>query len=236
MNLDDIAKRRRRIYLARHATVQYFRDDASPIRDEDIILDANGRQQAADLAAALRPLELDRVVASSLGRAVETATAVAEPRAIQVKAFDALREVRPGKLAELPEREISKTFVDSLRGDLKPSDRFLGGEAFGEVYERANACVDDLLADTSWRDLLIVAHGGVNRMILARCLGGDLAIGGKIEQDAACLNIVDIDPDGTTIVRLVNFTTYLTLKDGSRLTTMESILGDLVARRTRSSS
>src|SRR5437773_1785072 len=80
-----------------------------------------------------------------------------------------------------------------------------------------------LLADTAWRHLLLVAHGGVNRTILAHALGLDLEAFGVFEQDPGCINILDVDSAGRWLIRLVNYTPYNPAKKGLELTTMESL-------------
>jgi len=68
-----------------------------------------------------------------------------------------------------------------------------------------------------------VAHGGTNRMILSRTLGGGLDTFGRLEQDAGCINIIDLDPDGSFLLRLINYTPGSPIKAAMRLSTMERI-------------
>jgi len=58
------------------------------------------------------------------------------------------------------------------------------------------ACFRELIADSTWQQLLIVAHGGVNRAILCHALGSGLPGFAAIEQDACCCNIIDLDANG----------------------------------------
>jgi probable phosphoglycerate mutase len=71
--------------------------------------------------------------------------------------------------------------------------------------------------------LLIVAHGGVNRILLANAIHVGLGAFGRFEQDPCCLNILDISSDGSAIIRLVNATPYNQVKEGLTLTTMERL-------------
>ena len=80
-----------------------------------------------------------------------------------------------------------------------------------------------LLADPGWQHLLLVAHGGVNRTILAHTLGLDLPGFGAFEQDPGCINILDCDSAGRWLIRLVNYTPYNPSKKGIELTTMEGL-------------
>src|SRR5215217_1444071 len=98
---------------------------------------------------------------------------------------------------------------------------FLLGESFGDFRDRVLPAFHALIADTSWSAMLLVAHGAVNRVILADVLDLDLHGIGHIEQDAGCINLLDFDEPGYGIVRLVNYTPYNPLKLGLALTTME---------------
>ena len=54
-----------------------------------------------------------------------------------------------------------------FRGVVPNDRRFLGGETFGELFDRVLPALDRLLADDSWDTVLAVLHGAVNRAILS---------------------------------------------------------------------
>src|SRR5262249_60390460 len=93
----------------------------------------------------------------------------------------------------------------------------------GALWARVLACRGGLLAEPGWRHLLVVAHGGVNRTVLAHALGSGLAGFTALEQDPGCINILDVDDAGRWLVRLVNHTPYNAAKVGLDLTTMERL-------------
>ena len=197
---------RRRLYLMRHGEVSYFEQ---------------GRTQAAAAALALADIPFDRAVTSGLPRADQTAAIVLGDRALPVITEPGLREIRGGRLADIPAQELRRTFVDALTRRLSAADTFLLGESFGDFRDRVLPAFHGLIADASWSAMLLVAHGAVNRVILADALGLDLHGIGHLEQDAGCINLLDFDEQGYGIVRLVNYTPYNPLKDGLALTTME---------------
>src|SRR5262249_18469245 len=96
-------------------------------------------------------------------------------------------------------------------------------ETFGSLADRVLASLRVLLADSGWQRLLLVAHGGVNRTIMAHALGLDFRAFGFFEQDPGCINILDVDDAGRWLIRLVNYTPYNPSKRGIELTTMESL-------------
>ncbi len=212
--------RRRRLYLMRHAEVSYF-ENGRPVPPDGVGLTEEGRAQAAAAAQALADVPFDRAVTSGLPRTEETARIVLGDRALPVETVPALHEIRSGRLADIPADELRGTFLDALTRPLTPDDQFLRGETFGALRERVLPAFRVLVADPDWQHLLIVAHGGVNRIILADVLGTDLHSLGHIEQDPACINIIDIDERGYGIIRLLNYTPYSPIKAGIELTTME---------------
>jgi broad specificity phosphatase PhoE len=211
---------RRRLYLMRHGEVNYF-EQGRPAPPEGVHLNEQGRAQAAAAALALADVAFDRAVTSGLPRTQETAAIVLGERAVQVEIVPELREIRGGRLADIPRQELRRTFVDAMTRRLSATDTFLLGETFGDFRDRVLPAFHALIADTSWSAMLLVAHGAVNRVILADLLGLDLHGIGHIEQDAGCMNLLDFDEPGYGIVRLINYTPYNPLKHGLSLTTME---------------
>src|SRR5437868_8241627 len=93
---------RRRIYLMRHGSVDYFRADGTPVPPLAVPLNAAGRAQA-DAAGALYAqtgVRFDRVIVSGLQRTVETAqrVLVAAGQSVPLVTEPALEEIRGGRL------------------------------------------------------------------------------------------------------------------------------------------
>jgi broad specificity phosphatase PhoE len=211
---------RRRLYLMRHGEVSYFAQ-GRPAPPDGVHLNEQGRAQAQATARALAAIHFDRAVTSGLPRTEETAAIVLGDRALLVETVPALCEIRGGRLADIPPTELRRTFVDSLTRRLTASDTFLMGESYGDFRDRVLPAFHALVQDLSWGTMLLVAHGAVNRVILADVMGLDLHGLGHLEQDPACINLIDFDDRGYGIIRLVNYTPYNPLKAGMALTTME---------------
>jgi probable phosphoglycerate mutase len=75
--------------------------------------------------------------------------------------------------------------------------------------------------------MLIVAHEGINRLLLSWAAGADLHAMGGFEQDTGCVNVLDFDMKGgeinRPIIKAVNLTPYNYLKHGMNLTSLEAI-------------
>jgi broad specificity phosphatase PhoE len=216
----DQFTRRRRIFLLRHGEVNYF-VDGRPVPPPEARLNAEGREQAQAAGAALADVPFDRVVATGLSRTMETAQLVLGARSIPIEVRTELQEIRGGRVADLPRDELRNVFLNSMTHHLTADRRFLLGEVFGEFSARVVQAFQALVDDTGWRNLLIVAHGAVNRAILAGILHAPIEAMGHIEQDAGCINLIDIDDEGYGVIRLLNYTPYNQSKQGMDLTTME---------------
>jgi broad specificity phosphatase PhoE len=214
--------RRRRIYLLRHAEVAYFDEAGRPLPPDEVPLTAGGRAQAEAAAAVLRRARFDRVLTSGLRRTVETARLVAGPQAA-VEAWPALREIAPGRLADIPEGELEAAFLGVFRGVVAGERRFLGGETVDALLDRVLAALDRLLADPGWDTVLAVLHGGVNRAILSFALTGRRQFLGAFEQAPACINVLDVDGAGEFVVRAVNVTPWDPAYLAGRTTSMEEL-------------
>jgi broad specificity phosphatase PhoE len=202
----------------RHARVAYF-EDGRPLHPETVLLTDEGREQASAAGEALAGIHFDRVITSALPRTLETARIVAPDS--EPESWPELREIESGRLAEIPEDELERAFVEAWRDVVPEEVRFLGGETVGSLLDRVLPAIDRLRADREWDVVLAVLHGGVNRAILSYALTGGRAFLGNLEQSPGGINILDVGDDW--VVRAVNITpTDLAHRDG-RLRTMEEL-------------
>jgi broad specificity phosphatase PhoE len=228
---------RRRIYLLRHGQVPYFgRERAASA--EEVSLSAAGREQATAAGKLLAGIPFDRVVTSGLRRTVETAElvlAAAGGATPEIEAWPELHEIKGGSVDEVPDEELDEVFLGLLRPPVSLDSAFLAGETLRELGERVVPAIERLLAER-WQTLLLVAHGGVNRVVLSLALTGGRVLLGNLEQHPACINVLDVDPPGADgfrqwMVHAVNVTpTDLVTRD-RRTTTMEDMLAEYRAAR-----
>jgi broad specificity phosphatase PhoE len=212
----------------RHAQVRYFEG----LDAEQVVLTEEGRRQAHTAAAALAPVTFDRVVTSGLARTMETAAIVAP--GIEAEARYELREIESGELRGVAPEAVHELMATAFRGVVPLDTRFLGGESIDALFERVLPEVEALLADPAWDVLLLVLHGGVNRAILGHALTGARVFLGCFEQSPACINVIDVAADGSSIVRAVNHTAYDPAHvEAPRTTTMEHLWEEYTAARER---
>ena len=142
----------------------------------DVGLSAAGRAQAAALAARIGAEHFDRIIASPLLRARETARAVAGDRAVELDAR--LAEMDYGRWEGLTYEQIEG--VDAayrVSWEADPAAlRCPDGESGADVARRARAFLEDLLAwaapaTEGQQIVLTVAHSSFNRVLLCVAMG-----------------------------------------------------------------
>jgi broad specificity phosphatase PhoE len=203
----------------RHAEVSYFGADGQPVDPATVPLNEEGVEQAKAAARAFADIPLDRVVTSGLPRALETASILAP--GIEPESWPELREIRGGRLSDIPTAALEHEFVHAFRGVIPNETRFLRGESIGELFDRVLPVLARLEEDESWNTMLAVLHGGVNRAILSYALTAERMFLGHFEQAPACVNVLDLGEAGEWVVRAVNVTAYDLLHLAHRQTTME---------------
>jgi probable phosphoglycerate mutase len=212
----------------RHGEVSYFDAEGRPVDPRLVTLTEDGVAQARAMAAALADVKLDRAVCSGLPRTRQTAEIVLGARPLAVEERPALREIRAGRFRDIPlerrEAELAYAFETAAANE---EASFAGGERFADFEARVVPEFEALLMAPGWARLLLVAHDGVNRLILGWAAGAGRRALAAFEQDMGCLNVVDVDVvEGAVIRRLIratNVTPYNLAKLGLHLTSTEAV-------------
>lgn len=229
---------RRRIYLMRHGHVNYLSRRVAESGTNVVPLTGLGRDQATASGKALAGVTFDVVISSGYPRTRETLERVLaenENAVPEIETEPGLVEVHGGRITGVSSRrEMAAAMTFQYDAAAEPGAKlFEGGEVFADALDRASAAIRHLLARPNWHTALIVAHEGINRVVLGWMTGNGLAAVQAFEQDLACINVLDFDlvpaesGEGTEIVRriikAVNLTPYNYLKHGMNLTSLEFI-------------
>lgn len=176
----------------------------------DVPLSAGGREQVERAAARLSCLPLRAVYASPRLRARESAEIIAASRTLDVRIEEGVCEIDFGLFEGLTYDEIARGFPDEYRAWMeRPTEvEFPGGESFARMRERVESSAAKLCAAHTGEALAIVAHGGVNRIILAAALHMNAPDIFRLEQSYAGVSVIDYY-DQTPVVRCVNATSDL---------------------------
>ena len=226
---------RRRLYLMRHGHVDYFAEGLTDFRA--VPLTEAGQAQARAAGEALSGIALDAAFSSGLPRTEETLRLVLganENEAPPPVALPAFEELHGGRVVVPTREELAARIAYSFDAAGEPDATFLpGGEAFGTAYDRVIAGFAALAFEHDWRTAVLVAHEGVNRLLLGHLCGAGLSGCAHFEQDLACINVLDLDvveEDGAltlarVILKAVNLTAYDPAKMGLPRTSLEHLFG-----------
>jgi len=129
----------------------------------DLPLNATGRTQAAQAAAALASEPLAAIYASDLARAWDTAAPIAATQGLAARPEPGLRERHFGHWQGATRAEIAgrsaqdAAHLKARTPDFTPS----GGESLRTFAQRVQATVEALATRHAGQTLLLVTHGGV---------------------------------------------------------------------------
>jgi alpha-ribazole phosphatase len=147
----------------------------------------------ADNQNASNSSGLSAIYCSGLVRAVQSAEIIAEQFGLVPIRVANLRERSFGIWEGMTFSEIKeqypKEFASWAENPLAYSPT--GGEKTLEVRDRVIKVISEIVENHSGQDVAVVAHGGVNRIILCHILGMPLENIFRIEQDYTALNIIE---------------------------------------------
>ncbi len=194
-----------RIYLVRHgvtagSAVSRYNGQT------DVPLTAEGLDQYRTLAARLRDRPVSACYASSLSRCIRGAEILCAGRGIRPVARGELRELSFGVWEGMTWAELEREFPAEWRARMDDivNYRVPGGENLLDLAGRAIPAMREIVRRHEAEEVLVVAHGGVNRIILLDAMGAPFTSMFRIEQDFGCLNIIDYYADGNPVVKLLN--------------------------------
>lgn len=161
-----------RIYMVRHGQTAGNRDKVIVGR-LDVPLTEEGEAQARALAPRFADLDLPAVFTSTQQRAIDTARLLLGGRAIEPVALDGLCEQHYGDLEGQSYGTLNRQDAElATRYYANPAEVTLpGGEPFDDFQTRVIDTFErSIQAPVDGRNILIVAHGGSLRVLIAHLL------------------------------------------------------------------
>lgn len=149
------------IYLARHGQTE---ENLMRIFQGHLpgTLTADGIEQAQNLGKELEGIQIDCILSSDLKRVVDTVNYAIADRNLPWEKTKLLREIDWGKWTGLK--------IDSVDKQNPPED----AETKEMLYERGKRIVEYIKEKYFGKNVLVVAHGLINRSIQAHILGVDI--------------------------------------------------------------
>jgi len=171
----------------------------------DVPLSPLGEAEAAALARRLSTVKLAAAYSSDLSRTRRTAEILGASHGLEAVPLPELREFSMGRWEGLTAEEIRALDPPAFEAWMADVGRFQfpDGESLSDVATRAWPAFEGIEARHAGASVLVVAHGGPNRILLCRALGVPLERILALGQDYGALSVVERDRDGWTL-RLLN--------------------------------
>lgn len=194
-----------RIHLLRHGQVTGF-EERRYNGQADVALTELGVAQSQAYAERLSRHSLAAVYSSDLSRSSFGAQLIASGHGLPLSSDLRLRELHIGDWEGLAWNEIQHRWPQEWKARLEDLVNVSppGGESLLQMAQRVRPVVDELVKKHQGEEIALVAHGGVNRVILLDAIGAPLTQMFHIEQSYGCCNIIDYFADSYTTVQLLN--------------------------------
>ncbi|MBL0224071.1 MAG: alpha-ribazole phosphatase [Geobacteraceae bacterium] len=194
-----------RIHLIRHGQVAGY-DQPRYNGQTDVALTDLGVEQYHRLRERLADSPISACYTSDLTRCVIGAQIICEQFGIEPVRRSELRELNIGVWEGLTWQEIQSNWPEEWQARLADlvNYRVPQGENLLDVQTRVMPVVREIVERHKGQEVLVVGHGGVNRVVLLNAIGAPLAGMFNIEQNYGCYNIIDYYGDGRATVKLLN--------------------------------
>lgn len=150
-----------KIYTARHGQTDWNKNDVI-LGTTDIELNETGIMQANELAEKIAGLDnIDVMIVSPMKRAVKTAEIISERTGLEIITDERLREWDYG------EYESKSRFSEGFDENKVNFAVKMGknGESLLQLAHRVYSVLDDVIVKYKGKNVLIVCHGGICRII-----------------------------------------------------------------------
>lgn len=185
-----------KIYLVRHGETEWNKEYRLQ-GQADTRLNDYGRELAQITAEALKDIPFDVIYHSPLNRAEETAVILKQSRTIDIIADERIKEMSFGTAEGCHILSIKNNPEDPMYNFLKHPGDYIppeNGERFEEVAARSAEFMKETILplEGKYQNVLIVAHGAVNRTILNAIAGIPVSDFWNIRLKNCAVSIIDL--------------------------------------------
>lgn len=194
-----------RLFLIRHGQVvnhHEFRYNGH----FDVDITDIGVQQMENIAGLFANEQISAVYSSDLQRAVKGAEMIGRSLGIKPVRIHEFRELSLGRWEGLTREEGEARFPEEAGFRFRDlaNSKVQGGENLFDLKNRVIPKLNEILNKHKNEAVCLIAHGGVNRVILCDAMELPMENFFRIEQDYGCLNVIDYFEDGVKVVKLLN--------------------------------
>jgi probable phosphomutase (TIGR03848 family) len=172
-----------------------------PGRAPGLHLNDVGREQADRVAKRIAELpRVDAVYTSPLERTRETATPIAQARAMKVQIDRGLLECDFGEWTGQPLKELMKRPEWGTVQRYPSGHRFPGGESFAEMQTRVVGAIERLRAAHPGGVVIAVSHADPIKAVVAHVLGTHLDLFQRIVISPCSVSVVAFHAGGPVVL------------------------------------
>lgn len=169
---ETVAAQPLRLFLIRHGASTW--NDERRIQGQlDPPLSPRGKEQVRKLGERFRDTRIDGFYSSDLGRAVETASAIASVTGLQPEMMPELREIALGEWEGLNRDDLKSRYPEEwARWSAGQSWNIVPGGEGTEAFEaRVGAAIEQIKGRHTSGTVVVVTHGGVIQVALLGVVG-----------------------------------------------------------------
>ena len=203
------------VYLIRHGQTAWNKGEIFRGR-ADVPLDEIGFREAELAGEYCKGMNIHAIYSSPLSRARETARRIAQVFNLKVQPLEGITDMCFGKWEGRPLKEIQIRDGEIYRQWVEQPHlvRIPDGETLDEVRVRAMAALGDVTQYHHGKNVILVSHRVVNKVIICGILGIDNSHFWQIGQGTAATNLIQFK-EGKYVLSLLNEACHLKpLKEG----------------------
>ena len=158
----------------------------------DVELSERGKKQFQHWAEILKQESFKAIYSSDLKRTRNSAHFIAKEHGLELVSYPELRELSFGTWEGMSFSEVETTYPGQMEMRMGSVTTFQadGGETYPQLQTRVIPKFEEIVARHPNDQIVMVCHGGVNRVILSHLLGIPIDKIFRVHQDYAALNII----------------------------------------------
>ncbi len=158
----------------------------------DVGLSERGQKQFQHWAEILKQEDFKAIYSSDLQRTRNSAKLIADEHGLEPVTYPELRELSFGTWEGMSVSKVEVAYPGQMKERMRSVATFQadGGETYSQLQARVIPKYEEIVARHTNDQIVMVCHGGVNRVILGHLLGIPIDKIFRIHQDYAALNII----------------------------------------------
>jgi len=191
------------LLLIRHGENEYVKTGKLAGRLPGVHLNEHGRQQAAELAEALKQIPIKAIYSSPLERVIETTEPIAEGRKLEIQLRPDLMDNDIGKWQGRSLKQLSRTKKWKIVQQAPSRFKFPEGESFLETQARIASTLDEIAASHKPKDIVaVVFHADPIKLAVAHYLGMPLDHFQRLACDTGSITVLYLSETGAHLIKL----------------------------------